>query len=150
MKARRIVGIVILAVVALGVVGALWIKWHGFRASSTPPAIEAGAARSIRNFAIPGAERKRTNPFTNDDVALEQGREQFMARCANCHGVDGYGNTVVGANEYPRVPDLHSDLTQQMSDGEIHYIIQNGVQLTGMPAMQGIHSETDSNSWKLV
>lgn len=150
MKARRIVGIAILAVIALGAVGAAWIKWRGFRASSTPPAIEAGVARSLRNFAIPGDERKRTNPFSNDDVALEQGREQFLARCANCHGVDGRGSTVIGANEYPRVPDLRSDLIQRMSDGEIHYIIQNGVQLTGMPAMRGIHSETDSESWKLV
>ena len=37
-----------------------------------------------------------------------------------------------------------------MSDGEIHYIIQNGVQLPGMPAMQGMQSEADSNNWKLA
>src|SRR5215472_19370819 len=70
--------------------------------------------------------------------------------CTLCHGVDGRGRTSIGANECLRVPDLHSDLTERMSDGEIHYIIQNGVQLTGMPALQGTYSESDTESWKLV
>jgi predicted CXXCH cytochrome family protein len=150
MKVSRILLIACLCLIAAGVAAALLIKLRGFRASSIPTAVEVGVARSLRNVSIPSDERKRTNPFTNDDNVVEQGREHFMSRCATCHGVDGRATTSVGANEYPRVPDLHSGLTQRMSDGEIHYIIQNGVQLTGMPAMQGTHSESDSESWKLV
>lgn len=107
-------------------------------------------ARSVREFAIPQAERRRTNPFGSDPVAVAQGREAFLARCAVCHGVDGRGSTPIGANEYPRVPNLRSHPTQTLSDGEIHYIIENGVQLSGMPAMRGTHSETDALSWKLT
>jgi len=150
MKLSKILFILCLCLIAAGVGATVLIKWRGFRASSTPTAVEEGVARSLRNLSIPSDEKKRTNPYANDDIAFEQGREHFMAKCATCHGVDGHSRTVVGANEYPRVPDLHSDLTQRMSDGEIHYIIQNGVQFTGMPAMQGIHSESDSESWKLV
>lgn len=146
----RIALIAALVLIALAALGASWIKWRGFRASSSPSVIEVRVARSMRNFAVPSGERKRTNPFANDEVALEQGREHFLAQCATCHGVDGRGSTSIGANEYPRAPDLHSNLTQRLSDGEIHYIIANGVQLTGMPAMQGARSATDAESWKLV
>ena len=85
--------------------------------------------------------------MANDPVALQSGRDAFLSRCATCHGIDGRGKTSIGANQYPRVPDLHSEQTQRLTDGELHYIIENGVQLTGMPAM---HSQPNSESWELT
>src|SRR6185312_13419592 len=87
------------------------------------------------------------NPVAGNPIALRQGRDAFLTRCATCHGVDGRGATPIGANQYPRVPNLRADQTQNLTDGDIHYIIENGVQLTGMPAM---HSQSSSESWKLV
>ena len=81
---------------------------------------------------------------------MKEAREHFIARCAICHGNDGRGRTQVGRNLYPRVPDLLSPQTQNLTDGEIHYIIENGVQLTGMPAWRHPHQETEDDSWKLV
>ena len=72
-KARRIVVIAVLVVIVFGALGVLRVKWLGFRASSPPAVIEASMARSLCNFAIPSPERNRTNPFTNDEVALEEG-----------------------------------------------------------------------------
>ena len=46
------------------------------------------------------------------------------------------------------MPDLRSATTQSLSDGEIHYVIANGVQLTGMPAWGSSGSSDDV--WKLV
>lgn len=126
------------------------LKWRGLRASSTPSAFETVAARSIRDFAIPRKERHLTNPVADDWTAIQQGREDFLARCASCHGVDARGLTPIGANIYPRVPDLHSNSTQNLGDGEIHYIIENGIQLTGMPAMPSAHRESAAESWKPV
>ena len=41
--------------------------------------------------------------------------------------------------------------TQSLSDGELFYIIQNGIRLTGMPAWSTGASERDAeDSWKLV
>jgi len=150
MKIGKTALIVGLSLLVLAVLGGVFVRWRGFRASSAPGAFESSLARSMRDFAIPRAERRRTNPYARDPVALAQGREAFLARCAVCHGVDGRGETPIGANEYPRVPNLRSEPTQRLSDGEIHYIIENGVQLTGMPAMRGAHSETSAESWKLV
>lgn len=147
MKLHRKIGIAVLDLVVLAALGAAIIKWHGFRASSPPGTLESAVARSVRNFSIPRAESRRMNPVAGDPLALQQGRDAFLSRCALCHGVDGRGLTPIGANEYPRVPDLRSQPTQRLSDGDIHYIIENGVQLTGMPAMP---SQSSSESWKLV
>jgi hypothetical protein len=38
--------------------------------------------------------------------------------------------------------------TQSLTDGEIYYIIHNGIRLTGMPAWGT--EEKDDDSWKLV
>lgn len=67
-----------------------------------------------------------------------------------CHGRDGSGQTKIGRNLYPRVPDLRSQETQGLTDGEIHYIVENGIQLTGMPALGNPHEEQGNDSWKLV
>jgi len=147
MKIRSAAIIACLSLVALGFLSAIVIKWRGFRASSTPSSFEVAVARSVRNFAIPRAESRKRNPVANDPTVLQQGRDAFLARCASCHGIDGRGGTPIGVNEYPRFPNLHSKETQRLSDGDIHYNIENGVQLTGMPAM---HSQSSSESWKLV
>ena len=39
--------------------------------------------------------------------------------------------------------------TQRLSDGELYYIIQNGIRLSGMPAW-GERVDDDEDSWALV
>ena len=148
MKLKKLAGITILALLLLLVVAAVAIRVRGFRASTEPSAFEASIARAVRDFAIPGTESRRKNPYVGDELALQQGRDLFLARCASCHGTDGRGTTPIGRNVYPRVPDLRQSPTQRLSDGEIHYIIENGVQLTGMPAWN--KSGSDDDIWKLV
>jgi predicted CXXCH cytochrome family protein len=150
MTTRKAIGLAILSLGLLLTAVAAAVKVRGFRASSQPTVFESSVARSIRNFAIPSGERTQKNPHQDDGLAIQQGREIFLTRCATCHGTDGRGTTPIGANTYPRVPDLHSSETQRLSDGAIHYIIQNGVQLSGMPAMPGLRSESDRDSWALV
>jgi predicted CXXCH cytochrome family protein len=123
---------------------------HGFRASTTPPNWEAHLARTIRNAAIPSHESQLKNPLINDPHALQQGRDTFLTRCSICHGTDGSARTPVGTNLYPRVPDLRSSATQDLTDGDLHYIIENGVQLTGMPAGIAHHAASTDDSWPLV
>lgn len=56
----------------------------------------------------------------------------------------------MGQSLYPRVPDLRSPRTQGLTDGEIHYTIETGVQLSGMPAWGNPHSSSNDDSWKLL
>src|SRR5947209_4409923 len=122
---------------------------RGFRATSEPSYLERVIARSVRDFAIPNRSRREKNPLPPSAENLKTGRELFLARCANCHGVDGNGVTPTGRGLYPRVPDLHSPATQKLTDGELHYIIENGVQLTGMPAW-GMPHQPNDDLWQLV
>jgi predicted CXXCH cytochrome family protein len=149
MKVLNALGVAVLVVIIVIVaLGALMIK-RGFRANAMPPSWEATLARKMRNLAIPRGQRWQKNPFsTPSDLA--QARDFFLTRCANCHGVDGSGKTPLGLNLYPRVPDLRSDATQNLTDGELHFIIENGIQLTGMPAWGTPHEQPSGNSWKLV
>lgn len=139
----------VVGLLILGALGLLAIK-RGFRANAIPPAWEAILARSVRNLSIPADERGQKSPFTAGPDVLQQGQSFFLTECASCHGIDGSGKTPVGLNLYPRAPDLRSPATQNLTDGELHYIIANGVQLTGMPAWGSVHKESSGDSWKLV
>jgi len=135
--------------VSVAVVAVLLTR-RGFKATSEPSKFEKVLARVVRNYAIPSSERNEKNPLEATPEILKDAHERFIARCSICHGSDGRGLTQVGQNLYPRVPDFLSDQTQRLTDGELHYIIENGVQLTGMPAWGSPHQETEDDSWKLV
>jgi predicted CXXCH cytochrome family protein len=140
---------VLLLIIAAAVGGVMMIR-RGFRATTAPPSWEAVLARKVRNLAIPKPDRNLKNPLDANSDAINQGRELFLTQCAACHGIDGGGTTPMGRHLYPRVPDLRAAATQTLTDGEMHYIIENGVQLTGMPAWGNPHVESRADSWKLV
>jgi hypothetical protein len=58
--------------------------------------------------------------------------------------------TELGRNLSPRVPDMTRQATQSLTDGELFFIIKNGVRLTGMPAWGRDTPEDDHQSWQLV
>lgn len=74
--------------------------------------------------------------------------EHFVEHCGICHGIDGRGDTLIGKNLYPQVPDMSAADTQQLSDGELYYIISNGIRLTGMPAWR--FEDKPEAIWDLV
>ena len=150
MKAWKAFVLALLAVAAIGAVFAGSAILRGFRATSEPSGLEAVVARTARDWAIPRRARNEKNPLKLASENLREGREEFLARCASCHGHDGSGLTDMGRNLYPRTPDLRAARTQNLTDGEIHYIIANGVQLTGMPAWSNPHQERNVNAWNLV
>ncbi|HKS75048.1 MAG TPA: c-type cytochrome, partial [Terriglobales bacterium] len=147
-RERFLSGLVAVAVAASLV--ALLVLWQGFRAVEPPSAFETVWARRARDFAIPWKERRSKNPLANDSAALQQGHELYLADCATCHGVDGSGATRIGTNVYPRVPDLRATSTQSLTDGQIHFIVSNGVRFTGMPALDQVHRVSRDDAWKLV
>jgi len=152
MSMRRWKGVVAaLCVLALigGAYGIALIR-HGFSATDEPSAMERVVARAVRNLAIPSRAAQEANPWTATPELLSEARETFLDRCATCHGEDGSGQTAVGRNIYPKPPDLRAPLTQKLSDGEIHYIIRNGIRLTGMPAWGEQRDDNDEDGWKLV
>jgi predicted CXXCH cytochrome family protein len=150
MRSRNLVLLVLLAVVVLAAAYGVLLIRRGFSAIDEPSSLEKVVARTVRNFAIPSGARKEKNPWKAAPEILQEAREHFIARCAICHANDGTGQSKIGRNLYPKVPDLRMPLTQNLTDGQIHYIIRNGVRLTGMPAWGNPHDEQEDDSWKLV
>jgi mono/diheme cytochrome c family protein len=97
---------------------------------------------------MPRSARDGKNPFASSPELLQESARHFADHCASCHSNDGSGATEMGRSFFPRVPDMRSDATQRLSDGELYYIIHNGVRWTGMPAWGD--PDNDMDSWKLV
>jgi hypothetical protein len=55
---------------------------------------------------------------------------------------------LIGKNLYPQVSDMSTADTQQLSDGELYYVISNGIRLTGMPAWR--FEDKPEAIWDLV
>ena len=85
--------------------------------------------------------------------AIAAGLEHFARYCTMCHANNGSGDdTPLGRGLFPKPPDLRADTTQDLSDGELLYIIINGVRFTGMPAF-GTGTEDAAGerlAWQLV
>jgi mono/diheme cytochrome c family protein len=81
---------------------------------------------------------------------MREGLEHFADHCAVCHANDGSGATDFGRSLFPPAPDLRADPTQGLTDGELFYIIENGIRFTGMPAFGTGAAEGEAESWKLV
>jgi predicted CXXCH cytochrome family protein len=151
MKPRGAVLSILLAGAILAFTYAVFVVRRGFSAADQPSAAERVVARAVRDLGIPGSARRAINPLAPAPEILQQAREDFLNHCAGCHGRDGDGQSGVGRNLYPRAPDLRLPATQNLTDGEIHYIIRNGVRLTGMPALGTPHlSQDDNTAWELV
>jgi mono/diheme cytochrome c family protein len=152
MRAKLLTAIVIGVVAILGVVS--WFGFlsftTGFSAKAEPHALEVFMARQIRYLAIPLNHRNKVNPVSLTPEVLQEGLAHFADHCATCHANDGSGRTPIGRNVYPQAPDLRKPATQNMSDGELFWVIHNGIRFTAMPAWGEGDPEQDLDSWKLV
>lgn len=151
MTMRSKIGLVIILVIGVGAaIAVALLLQHGFSARDQPTAIEAFVARRLRHLAVPRSARQAKNPVPATPEVLVEARAHFADHCALCHGNDGSGQTEIGKNLYPKAPDMRQSDTQSLSDGELFYIIHNGIRLTGMPAWGESTPEEDQDSWKLV
>ena len=132
-----------------GIAAGGWLWTQGMTARTTPSAMEVTVARRVRSAMIPAAARARTSPEAATADTIKSGMAHWADHCASCHGNDGRGETPMGLGLYPRAPDMRLAATQDLSDGELFYIIENGVKLTGMPAW-GTGPDGEAASWHLV
>jgi mono/diheme cytochrome c family protein len=143
--AAGVVGLLLLALLGAA---AAFLARGGISARAEPSRAEVRISRAVRRWAIPSSAREALNPVPPSPRALARGRAHFADHCAICHGNDGAGQTSIGRSHHPRAPDMRSRGTQELTDGELFHIIENGIRLTGMPAWGG--AEDPEASWQLV
>jgi cytochrome c553 len=126
--------IVVVALVAVAAI-ALWIaRANGFSARTPPTAVERVVMQGIHWLSVPRAARRAVNPVAFSPEVWTESRAHFADHCASCHANDGSGNTELGRSLFPRAPDMRLAQTQDKTDGDLYWIIENGIRLTGMPA----------------
>lgn len=142
----------LIALLVVALAGLLYVRSTGLRGQPTPGLVETRIARSVRALALTADERERRMPPGTEE-GLWLGMEHYARYCALCHANDGSGEkTPLGSGLFPKPPDLRAESTQQLTDGELFYIIDNGVRFTGMPAF-GTGESTpagDKQLWELV
>jgi mono/diheme cytochrome c family protein len=146
----RTLVLLLVTVLGIGVLTGAYIVTTGVSARPQPSALEAITARTVRGIAIRARVRGVTNPVPASADVIAEGRDHFADHCAVCHGNDGSGNTEMGRGLFPRAPDMRLPATQNLSDAELFYIIENGVRLTGMPGWATGTKEGETSSWHLV
>ena len=146
----RTLVLLLLTVFGIGILAGAYIITTGVSARTQPGRLEALAARTVRGIAIRARVRSVTNPVPASDAVIAEGMEHFADHCAVCHANDGSGDTEMGRGLYPPAPDMRLPATQNLSDAELFYIIENGVRLTGMPGWSTGTKEGETSSWHLV
>lgn len=117
------------------------------------PAPEQSPAERAKLLTIPDEYKNRTNPLPGSPIRageanLAEGRARYAQYCAVCHGQDGRGGTPLGRSLYPPASDLSSGKVRKYTDGQLYWIISEGVRFSGMPQGRLLH--TEEQIWKLV
>lgn len=115
---------------------------------SKPGSVENKVMTEVKQkVTIGGKDDQNPVPDTQDNIG--EGKEHFGHHCQICHGLDGQNTGVPFAQQMsPPVADLKSKDVQDYTDGQLHWIMVNGVNPSGMPAWKGILE--DDEMWKIV
>jgi mono/diheme cytochrome c family protein len=94
-------------------------------------------------------DRELKNPVAVSSESIADGKEAFSHYCVACHGLDGQNTGVPFARRMsPEVPSLASKEVQDYTDGQLKWVIDNGIWPSGMPGSEGILS--DDEIWSIV
>jgi cytochrome c len=136
---KRILPVAMSALVIIGLAGC---------GVSKPGSVESTVAKEIKSKVTVGGKNDK-NPIVYSADAAKEGGEHFQHHCQICHGLDGQNTGVPFAEQMsPPVADLASKDVQGYTDGQLRWIIQNGIGPSGMPAWKGILE--DDEMWKIV
>jgi S-disulfanyl-L-cysteine oxidoreductase SoxD len=142
-KAIKVIWGAISLLVALAI---SFLLVRGLKASP-PGKLETRVAQWTKHRLVGGTNAKNPLPPTAANIAL--GQQNFSHYCFACHGLDAQNTGVPFADAMsPPVPSLASSGVQAYSDGQLHWIIANGLWPSGMPASRGILD--DEEVWSIV
>ncbi len=115
--------------------------------ANPPGKVESRLAAAAKKIEIGGKDWQNPMPDTPDVV--KTGMEHFQHHCQICHGLDGHNTGVpFAAKMSPPVLDLGDKDVQRYTDGQLKWIIQNGIRFSGMPGWKGVLE--DDEMWSIV
>jgi cytochrome c553 len=111
--------------------------------ASPPGKVETAVmTRAKHDLFVGGTSAK--NPLAANEEHIKEGQQTFAQYCVACHGLDGKNTGVPFADRMsPPVPSLASKDIQSYSDGQLKWVIDNGIWPSGMPGSKGILSNEE-------
>jgi mono/diheme cytochrome c family protein len=131
----------------VGLLTAVFLLAHGI-AAKPPSKLESCVITSAKHGLLVG-NKLGINPLASSEENISEGRQSFSHYCYACHGLDGQATGVPFSDSMsPPVPSLASHTVQSYTDGQLYWIIKNGLWPSGMPAAKGILS--DDEIWSII
>ena len=141
-------GILIGWLLVAAVVGLVaWTGSYNVGATNPPGRLEKKVAAFALNRAIQKRAPVKSNPFSKPED-VRAGLVHYKENCVDCHGAPGVEESEFGMGLNPPAPDLTLPAMQGLRDGEIFWVVSNGIRMTGMPAFSPTHKEDEI--WKIV
>ncbi len=147
MRLLALIGAVGIAVALVAVIF-FFGGYYNVGGTAPEPGIVKWALIKVRTASI---QRHATDtpPGPFDDAAVQAGARAFLARgCANCHGAPGVEWQKFSEGLRPDPPDL-KDIVKDIPASQLHWVIANGINMTGMPSFQ-LAGVPDDEIWKIV
>jgi mono/diheme cytochrome c family protein len=121
----------------------------GAGCKATPPGKWETAVVTRTKHWISVRNKDAKNPLAPTPDRIAEGKKNFSHYCVACHGLDGQNTGVPFAGSMaPPVPSLASAEVQSYTDGQLKWVIENGIFPSGMPASKEIL--TDEEIWSTV
>lgn len=114
----------------------------------TPGRVETSVAVAVKQKLTVGGKGD-SDPLSPTPDNIDAGKKAFGYYCMVCHGLDGQNTGVPFADRMsPPVPLLNSPQVQGYSDGQLKWVIDNGIFPSGMPGSKGVLN--DEEVWQIV
>jgi mono/diheme cytochrome c family protein len=145
----RVIGGILIGwiLIALFVGIVFWSGSYNVAATNSAGPFERKFAAFALNHAIQKRASAQSNPLAKPED-IRAGLVHFKENCLDCHGAPGVEESEFGQGLNPPAPDLTLPAIQRFSDGELYWIVANGVRMTGMPAFSPTHKPDEI--WKMV
>jgi len=121
---------------------------YNLAAVNPPGKMETQLATFALNKSVAKRAPAGKNPLAASPDVLREGLAHYKENCVVCHGAPGVDVSELGQGLNPPAPDLTLPRVQARPDGQIFWIVSNGIRMTGMPAFSPTHKQDEI--WKLV
>lgn len=88
---------------------------------------------------VPDSYRRKENPYAGQPDAIAAGGRLFSDHCAQCHQPDALGKG--------KRPSLRTSYVQSAKDGELFWLLRNGILAHGMPSWSML---PEPSRWQII
>ena len=99
------------------------------------------------DFGVPVEQAQIANPIVPEETSIQRGKEIYEASCIKCHGENGDGKGSSSHRLDPEPADFRAEHVASLSDGELFFIITNGIEDTAMVPFNYLDED---QRWHLV